>query len=234
MVEDEHPISTHSYCPPSSRVWDMMCPYRIRCWAVLSHPGAWQSVRRSHERFRCGQGSCSGISRRAAKHSFWPERAESVILRIPLPCEMRSPNFPFTVSVLYNSSRHAISLQPGSALHSALSPFQHSSSFPILTPLSVEHRDVEWLETQCDSLRGWLIWCVLLAAANVPWWVFAGILLCLLLWTLPADITAGTCSAWRDGTAAGLWSGEITLASLPVVLVFSWVASGEKKNSISW
>lgn len=214
MVEDEHPISTHSCCPPSSRVWDMMCPYRIRCWAVLGHPGAWQSVEGSHERFGCSQGSCSGISQRAAKHSFWPERVESIILRILLPCEMRSPDLAFTVSVLYNSSRHGISLQPGWALHSTLSPFQYSSSsssFPILTPLSVEHRDLEWLETECDSLRSWLIWCGLLAAANVLWWVFAGVLLCLSLWTLPADITVGTCSARRwNGSGSLIWRNNIS------------------------
>lgn len=207
-------VSTHSYCPPSSRVWDMICPCRARCWAVLGNPVVSQAGG-SSEKFRWSQGSCSVISQRAAKHNFWSER-ESSILKIPLSCDMRNSTLPLLSVCFIIAPCIAPSCSPDEPyIHLSVTSQCSSSPFPIFDPLSFEHRGMGWLKCWafqwCDSLRSGLIWYTLLAAANVLWWAFADVLLCLLLLTLPTNITEGTCLVWKDDMAAGLWSDSSDL-----------------------
>lgn len=112
----------------------------------------------------------------------------------------------------------------------------NSATFSVFVPFSLSLPPSA--ETEGPKVTGtvrltgsWLIWYSSLAAELVLCWVFAGVLLCLLLWTLPAGSTEGVRSAWRDHTAAGLWSGGITCESLPLLPGFSWAAGRKKKKA---
>lgn len=140
------PVSTHSYCPPSSRVWDMMCPCRARCWAVLGNPVVCQAGG-SCEMFRWSQRYLWYLME-GSKAQFLTRKRRTQHSENTTSTWDEEPYFGFTVSMLYNSFVHGTSLEPGWGSFNSLSPSQCSSSpFPILAPLSFEHRDLGWLET---------------------------------------------------------------------------------------